>query len=523
MTNPVNVFTNDPNAKGLGLEQVAPPTGRSPFAIPGWTGAGGRFNPGTPEFQAGELHVVLNQTYAAWCDFFGADLMWQPRVPQLPIVPRAGKDLNAYYDRRGLKFFYNSDKASGQTIYTCESSDIVAHECGHAVLDAQHPDYWDSLLPETVAFHEAFGDISAILVTLGDPAVRAAILAEHDGDLAKSNAVSRLAEQLARGLYDSGYAAAVVSPDALRDAVNRFRYRDPDKLPGRAPASRLSSESHSFSRVFTGAFYELLVGIYEQSRKENAARSPDAALVQARVDAGHLLAQGLTLAPKGDAPFKTIAASMINANAQSFGGKYLAALRKAFVGRRILKASEAKGVADTEGAGHTKTSALAGTASGSIGAPLTLDPASVRIGEDLASGIRKYLSVPKLEFRLVEERPRRDSSRILHYTATRKVELKGKELGIARGAVVDVSDGLAVHVDSQGKVISSHLYKSDRAHQKRIRDHVARLVERNRVYEARKDEAVDPASLIERKKPYYITYDQEGNKRIRRAFIACGG
>src|SRR5574341_1466453 len=90
-------------------------------------------------------------------------------------------------------------------------------------------------------------------LTLDYPKVRAAMLAENAGDLTKSNVVSRLAEQLARGLFDSGYAQAVDSPDALRDAVNKFRYRSPDTLPGRAPASRLSSESHSFSRVFTGA------------------------------------------------------------------------------------------------------------------------------------------------------------------------------------------------------------------------------------------------------------------------------
>ncbi len=519
--NRVNVFTNDPSAKGLGLEQVVLPTGKSPFVIPGWTGAGGLFNPGTPEFEAGELFVVLTQTYAAWTDFFGADFIWQPGFSQLPIYPRAGQDFNAYYDRKGLKFFYNTDKATNQMMYTCESSDIVAHECGHAVLDAHHPDYWDSLLSETGAFHEAFGDMSAMLVTLGDPNVRAAILAEHGGDLAKSNAVSRLAEQLARGLYDSGYADTVVSPAALRDAVNKFKYHEPDKLPGKAPASKLSSESHSFSRVFSGAFYDLLVGVYEQLRKERAAVSPDAALEQARGLAGHMLAQGLILAPKGDAPFKTIASSMITVDAQNFSGKYFAALRKAFVGRRILKGGEAKRLHAIEGAGHTETSALLGTASASIGAPVTLDPARLRIGDDLPSGYRQAVSVPRQEFYLVDDRTRRDASHVLDYTATRTMELKGSALGAANGAVVDLTDSLAVQVDRDGQVTSSHLHKSDRGHERRIRDHVEKLVARGRVYDPRAGETVDLGALIGQKKPYYIAYDLEGTKRIRRAFIAC--
>ncbi|MCI0477189.1 MAG: hypothetical protein L0Y55_13150, partial [Anaerolineales bacterium] len=295
--NLVNIFVSDPGTHGLALEQIVPPPDKSPFAIPGWTGAGGLFDPGTPEFQAGQLYVVLTQTYGAWADFFGGDFTWQSGSAPLPIVPRAGKDFNAYYDRRGLKFCYVENAVTGQTIYTCESSDVISHECGHAVLDAHHPEYWDSLLSETGAFHEAFGDISALLSALDSPRVRALVLAENRGDLRRSNAVTRLAEQLARGLFDAGYADAVVSADALRDVANKLKYRDPDTLPARTPAARLSSESHNFSRIFSGALYDILVGIYEKSRKENAALAPDAALAQARSDAGHLIAQGLMLAP----------------------------------------------------------------------------------------------------------------------------------------------------------------------------------------------------------------------------------
>ncbi len=516
---PVNVFTNDPHAQGLGLEQIMPPTGKSPFAIPGWSGRGGLFQPGTPEFQAGELYVVLTNTFAAWVDFFGADFQWQPRIAQLPIVPRAGKDFNAYYDRRGLKFFYNTDPKTQQVMYTCESADIVAHECGHAILDAHHPDYWDSLLGETGAFHEAFGDMSALLVTLSDPRVRAVVLTENDGDLAKSNSVSRLAEQLALGLFDSGYTDAVDGANALRDAVNKFKYKNPDTLPGRTPASKLSSESHNFSRVFSGAFYDLLVAIYEQLRKANASLAPDAALDQVRLEAGHLLAQGLMLAPRGDAQFKTIASSMITADQQHNQGKYFFALKKVFSTRRILKASEANALEKSASGAHTVTSSLAGTASGTLGKSLAMVGADM--GGDLPSDVRRALKVSKREFQLVGQQTKRDQSRVLHYTSTRQVELKGKQLGVARGAVVTVTDAVSLQVDQDGMVMSSHQHKVDRGQEQRIVDHVAKLVERNRVYAAKEGEAVDPAALIATKQPYYVAYDEQGQKTIHRAFIAC--
>jgi len=521
MPNLINIFSNDPNARGLGLEQVMPPSGTSRFAVPGWNGTGGLFDPGTPEFQAGMLHTVLNQTYSMWADFFNADFAWQNRKPQLPIAPRAGQDLNAYYDRVGLRFFFNTDQATRQMIYTCESADIVAHECGHAVLDAEHPDYWDSLLAETPAFHEAFGDVSAILLALDLPSVRAAILAENDGDLAKSNAVTRLAEQLARGFVNNGFASAVVSADALRDAVNRFRYRDPDTLPGRAPAHKLCSESHSFSRVFSGAFYDMLVAMYEQLRKADATLAPDAALAQARYDAGHLIAQGLLLAPRGDAMFRAIVTAMFNADAQMFEGKYYRAVRKAFVGRRMISAKEADALKSLAGKGRVKTKGL-GIASASVGLSSESVIAETKPGQELPKTVARSLGVAGADFVLKTARLRRNATRVLHFESDWSVELKGKELGVARGAVVDVSDAVAVQVDSDGAVMATQLHQFDRTYEKRVHDHVAKLVARNRVHDPREGETVDAEKLITQRQPYFIAYDVQGTKRIRRAFIACG-
>jgi hypothetical protein len=517
----VNIFANDPLAKGLHLEQVPLPTGKSPFAIPGWTGAGGLFEPGSVEFQAGQLFVVLTQTYSAWTEFFGEEFGWKSGAAALPVYPRAGVDLQAYYDQTSLRFQYGTDPKTNQTVYSCESSDIVAHECGHAVLDAHQPDYWHALFPETGAFHESFGDISALLVTLGDPAVRAVVLAETRGDLTKSNVASRLGEQMARAGYDTGHAADVVSPNALRDAINPFKYRVPEKLPASAPFSKLSSGSHNFSRVFTGAFYDLLVGIYIQLREENIVLSADAALAQARSDAGRLIARAVDLAPKGDVPFSVHAASMITADALNFGGKYFKVLRQAFVRRKILTASVARQL-KVAGASHLKTSGLVGTAGVSIGTPLTIDPASASMGEDLPASYRKAASVPKREFQLVERRTLRNAGQVLHYATTRSLELKGKALGSAGGVMVDLTDSVAFQIAGDGHVLSTHYHQSDRAHEKRIRDHVEKIVASGRVYSARAGEIVDPAELMKRKQPYYILYDHKGNKRIRRAFIACG-
>lgn len=519
MPNLVNIFLNDPGTPGASLVQVVPPQDQSPFTIPGWDGAGGLFPPGTPQFQAGQLHVVLSRTYAMWFDFFDRAWTWQPGLARLPIVPRANEEFNAYYDRTALKFCYATNPRTREIVYTCESGDIIAHECGHAILDAQHPEYWDSLLSESAAFHEAFSDFSALLVALDSPQVRALVLAENDGDLAKSNTVTRLAEQMARGLFDSGYAHAVVSANALRDLANPFRYRDPSKLPPRTPATRLSSESHNFSRIFSGALYDILVGIYETLRREG--RAPDDALAEARTITGHLVAQGVLLAPKGDALFKTLAVALLTASVQNFDGKYFPILKRAFVKRRLLKGQEATALREAVGAVHIRTSALEGVLSIPLEKRPTWELPTTRVGEDLPSGIRKWIPVPKTEFRLIGEKKRRDQTRLLYYIAPRRVTFTGESLREVSGVQAVLASAVTVQVNPDGVIAAAHLHQVDRAQERRVRDHIAKLVARKRVYVPPPGASVDVQELIAQRKPYYVAYDEQGHKQIRRAFIAC--
>jgi hypothetical protein len=102
-----------------------------------------------------------------------------------------------------------------RTVYTAESLDIVTHEAGHAILDVYQPGYWSTIDLETAAFHEAFGDCTALLVTLTDPAVCRAFLDETKGAARKSNLVSRLAEALGRrSTTTTGRARSAIPADS---------------------------------------------------------------------------------------------------------------------------------------------------------------------------------------------------------------------------------------------------------------------------------------------------------------------
>lgn len=507
----MSAFLNDPGSKGDLPEASAPGKSAARFSIPGLPAGGemSAFKPGTVEFQATHLTVILTTAYDIWADYFGADFDWE-MGPVLPVLPRAGRELNAYYDRQALKFFYTTDPATGHTMYSCESSDVASHECGHAILDAHHPDYWSSLHPETGAFHEAFGDITALLTTLHFPSVRDRMLRETNGDLSRSSNVTRLAEELGKALFETkGKTAAGAA--ALRDLVNHFRFRETWNLPAIAPMSRLSSEAHNLSRVFSGAVYQVLVGIYDQLR-ESENYSAEDALVKARDVVGKLMATALLLAPPGDAVFRVIAISLFKAEQQLYHGTYFEILRRVFSNRRILLVKDANVFKP-----HTMTV-------GAKTSPVKLGMLSMA-GTEAApmppEELQRALRLRGEELIYARELGKFQDEKVVQYRAQRMIALRGKQFGPANGAQVPLQGGLTLNVDPGGMVAFSGYYRAGQQDVKAIRDHVVKLAENGRIYNAAPGDESDITHLITRDQPYFIEYDDAGNKYLRRAFVAC--
>jgi hypothetical protein len=261
----------------------------------------------------------------------------------IPVRLDDGIDLNAYYARndfppedvkQGLSFFHDTvrDVATRRqvTVFSGESPDVVAHEFGHAVLDSLKPALFELASIEAAAFHESFGDMSAILTALQLPSVRQAVLEETDGNLRRNSSVSRVAEQLGFAIRQRSPAA--VDRDSLRNAANSFVYVDPLTLPSTGPATQLTRAAHNFSRVFTGAFLEALGGMV--ARLASRPRADD--VQQASADMGRILAQGATAAPVSTRFFQSVAEQMVLVDANLFAGKYAEALTTAFLRRGLM-------------------------------------------------------------------------------------------------------------------------------------------------------------------------------------------
>jgi hypothetical protein len=262
-----------------------------------------------------------------WSGIVPSGTTWERGSPLVANL-EAGEELNAYYDREGLSFFHK--RVGRYTIYSGESPDVVCHELGHAVLDALKPELFDTASVEVAAFHESFGDCSALLSALQLPTVRDGLLEETEGQLYKTSRVSRLAEQLATGIRRS--RPDLVEPDCLRNAVNSFVYQVPEDLPHSAPSWMLSSEPHSFSRVFTAGFFEALAKMLALT---GDAPTGDDLLAVAQ-DAGRLLVAGTVAASVVPDFYSQVAANMVQADDELFRRKYGDSLKSAFVRRGIL-------------------------------------------------------------------------------------------------------------------------------------------------------------------------------------------
>src|SRR5215813_3852446 len=188
--------------------------------------------------------------------------------------------------------------------------------------------------------------MSAILAALQVAQVRDAVLTETGGHVKRSSQLSRLAEQLGRAIRLR--VPDAVDPDCLRNAANSFFYQDPNTLPSDAPASMLSSEPHSFSRVFTGAFFEALGDMLVVI----SAKPTSNDLLTASQEMGRLLMAAVQAAPVVPEYYSQVAAALIEADANS-GSSFGTALKSAFVRHGILSTQSASAMGVLHAASST--------------------------------------------------------------------------------------------------------------------------------------------------------------------------
>ncbi len=265
------------------------------------------------------------------------DFKWSFKYDKLAINPNGGKDFNAFYARNQgtVNFFSEEDPIFGRQVFSGASGEIVAHETGHAILDAIRPEYFGAFRSDVGAFHESFGDMLAIHMSLLDERVIKRVLVQTGGDLKKPNIAAYMAEELAQGLNNKKGTNAT-GGDFLRNANNNFTWADPKTLPQKGGPDKLGWEIHDFSRLWTASHYDVLNGMVQQRIQDGAAA--DVALRESNKELLKMLANLLKEAPRGDFTYKDMAIAFIKSDKIHADGKHVELLQKVFTDRKILPA-----------------------------------------------------------------------------------------------------------------------------------------------------------------------------------------
>eukprot|EP00727_Mastigamoeba_balamuthi_P000107 m51a1_g10093 hypothetical protein (2047) ;mRNA; f:32585-39312 len=151
------------------------------------------------------------------------------------------------------------DMASGDgsdrktKVSTCRSVETVAHTVGYALLDAMQPEWRKvATYPWAAVIHEAFADLTALLVPLANPSVCAAVVVQSRGDVSAGNLLGLSNLTLAETLGMS----------ALRSAGSTLTL---SKAFSAGP-----QDSRTVSSVLTSAYYGALASTFNDLHTSRA-------------------------------------------------------------------------------------------------------------------------------------------------------------------------------------------------------------------------------------------------------------
>lgn len=286
------------------------------------------YNTEHPKFTGANSFGAAAATVAKYNSVYnemtGKKVEWAFNDQHLGVSPETGEWPNAFYarDMKGVHFFDVKNTSTGN------SGEVASHEVGHAVLDAIRPGYLTGTGTETGAFHEAFGDVLAMLMTLGNEKAVDQLVAQTDaGDLSsKRNILSDMGE---------GFGQAIGREGGIRNSFNKFTYKDPATLPERGDEDNLGHEIHDFSRLWSGAFYDILDGISDANRA--AGMSPKDALMAAGEEGWKLLIGQMEKSPaSSETTFKEMANHLLRGDADFNGGARQDLIRDVMVRRELL-------------------------------------------------------------------------------------------------------------------------------------------------------------------------------------------
>lgn len=178
---------------------------------------------GDPHFHQQMVYAVASRTLANFDRALGRRVSMRKGSSRrkLRLLPHAFEGQNAFYDRdlHAVLFgYFSADPANpgtnlpNQTVFTCLSHDIVAHEMTHAIVDRLRFYFLEPSNVDVLAFHEGFSDIVALLQHFSYRELLVQEIGAGRGDIASGSLLVQLAKQ---------FGEAIGAGHSLRSAIDQ--------------------------------------------------------------------------------------------------------------------------------------------------------------------------------------------------------------------------------------------------------------------------------------------------------------
>ncbi|MBI1279314.1 MAG: hypothetical protein GC179_14395 [Anaerolineaceae bacterium] len=396
------------------------------------------FWPGKLEFDQVNSFYYATFTLRMYERYAQRALPWSFKQELLMIDPHAGVGGNAYYSELDELLGFNGFQDGKDLIQSSQSADIVSHETGHAILDGMRDLYNESFGLGSNAFHESFGDMTAVLVALHDDSLIGRLLDWTGGNLKIDNFIAAVAEQVTSRLQARGEKIQGRTV-YLRNALNKFTDVPFDQLPPTPndPELELSREKHNYSRLFTGAFYDILVAVYEQLRQSPADRI---AIHNSRDIVASILTTAVELGPVCELTFSDMAQAFLAADNLLYDGKHINILMSVFDQRKILTSAAARDfVAQWKNLPD-------------IQAPSAVDSSEVAFRFLYEQVVPKLNLAPNIDFSPLAAYRNAVGHVFMTYGITRRINLIGSQFLTYNGSHLDLYGGLTLAFDSSNRL-----------------------------------------------------------------------
>src|SRR5712691_11715719 len=236
-----------------------------------------------PQFHQQMVYAVASETIYRFEQALGRKIRWSfnrwssrdEADGVLRIYPHAMQEANAYYSRdlRALVFgYFTASKTDpganlpGQTVFTCLSHDIIAHETTHALVDSQRDFFMEPTSPDAPAFHEAFADLVALFQHFSFKEALLAMIQRTGGAIYQSEVAPERQPAMAGGFIQAELSSANPLVQLARQFGEAMGMRKALRAAlGTPPNSRMLEtvwEPHARGAILVAAVFDAFFTIY---------------------------------------------------------------------------------------------------------------------------------------------------------------------------------------------------------------------------------------------------------------------